>query len=287
MTPSEPLLSEWLTDGAALTLKGGRLLEAGITPFQRYEVWETPAFGRLYRLDEAYMAAEADEFYCHENLVQPAAVTHPAPRAALIVGGGDGGSARQLLAHPSMARVQMVELDAQVVDFSRRLLAGIHRGALDDPRLEIRIGDGFAYVGGGAGGEFFDLIVLDLTDPVGHAQPLYTTEFFRACAARLNPGGALSLHTASPVYQPRRLVDLCAALAAVFPVVSPYFVTVPLYGGLWGMACAAPVLDIAALSAETVDERIAARGLAGLGYYNGATHCAMLARPNFLRALLP
>lgn len=282
---NEPVLHEWLSPGVALTLRGGRLLEAGTTPFQRYEVWETPAFGRLYRLDGAFMAAEADEAYCHENLVQPAAIAHPAPRSALIVGGGDGGSARQLLSHPSMARVLMVELDARVVDFSRRLLGGIHHGALDDARLEIRFGDGFEYVGGGAD-ERFDLIVLDLTDPVGPARPLYTAEFFRACRARLTAEGALCLHTASPVFQPGRLVDLRGKLATAFPVVTPYFVTVPLYGGLWGMACAAPALDIARLTANEVDRRLAARGLASLTYYNGATHRAMLARPNFLRRLL-
>jgi spermidine synthase len=281
-----PMLSDWLSEGAALTLRGGRLVEAGVTPFQRYEVWDTPQFGRLYRLDEAFMAAEGDEFFCHENLVQPAALAHPAPRSALILGGGDGGSARQLLAHPSAARVLMVELDARVIDFSRRLLTGIHRGALDDPRLEIRIGDGFAYITGEADAETFDLIVLDLTDPVGHARRLYTREFFQACGARLNPGGALCLHTASPVYQPRRLADLCAALAAAFPVVTPYFVTVPLYGGLWGMACAAAALDIAGLQASAVDARIAARGLTQLGYYNGETHRAMLARPNFVRQII-
>lgn len=282
-----PLLHDWLSDVAALTLRGGRLLEAGTTPYQRYEVWETPAFGRLYRLDDAFMASEGDEFFCHENLVLPAAVTHPAPRSALILGGGDGGSARRLLATPTMERVLMVELDARVVDFSRRLLPGIHRGALGDPRLEIRIGNGFDHVAGGAGGEVFDLLVLDLTDPLGHARPLYTADFFCACAARLTAEGALCLHTASPIYQSRRLVALCAELAAVFPVVTPYFVTVPLYGGLWGMACASRGLDISRLDAAEVDRRIAVRRLVGLGYYNGATHQAMLARPNFLRALLP
>src|SRR5574338_75375 len=155
-----------------------------------------------------------------------------------------------------------------------------------DPRLEIRIGDGFDYVAGGADPEAFDLLVLDLTDPVGYARPLYTAEFFRACRERLTAGGALCLHTASPIFQPRRLVELCDRLAAAFPVVTPYFVTVPLYGGLWGMACAAPVLDIARLAAAEVDRRIAARGLAPLAYYNGASHRAMLARPNFVRQLL-
>ena len=141
---------------------------------------DTVPFGRLFRLDGHFMTSEKDEFFYHENLVHPAALTHPKPVRALIVGGGDGGSAEELLKHPSIESVTLAEIDASVVAISRTHLRSVHGGAFDDPRLTLRIGDGFAYVRSAA--DRYDLIVLDLTDPGGPSEALYTTDFYRACA---------------------------------------------------------------------------------------------------------
>jgi spermidine synthase len=241
-------------------------------------------FGRLDRLDGHFMASEKDEFFYHENLVHVAAICHPSPQRALIVGGGDGGSAEELLKHPSMAAVTLCELDAAVVDISRRYLQRVHGGALDDPRLTLEIADGFDYVKRATGP--FDLIVLDLTDPGGPSMPLYTVDFYRACARLLGPGGAMTLHVASPVAHPGRIRDGLARLREAFPVVTPYLTPIPLYGGLWMMACAAAALDPREMSAADVDRRIADRGLAQLQYYNGDMHRAALALPNFVRDLV-
>ena len=134
--------------------------------------------------------------------------------------------------------------------------------------------------------EGFDLIVLDLTDPGGPSTPLYTADFYRACAARLKPGGAMTLHIASPVAHPDRIRDGLAGLRDAFPVVTPYLASIPLYGGMWMMACASATLDPRSMSAPEVDRRIAQRGLAGLQYYNGDMHRAALALPNFVRELV-
>lgn len=285
---ADDLLAENLCADAGYFLRGGRLLEAGQSPWQAYEVWETPRFGRLFRLDGCFMSSERDEFYYHENLVHVPGVAHPGPRSALIIGGGDGGSAKELLKYPSMERIVLVELDEKVVDISRRYLQTVHRGALDHPRVEVRIGDGLEYVhhDGPAVGERFDLIVLDLTDPVGPAAALHTADFFAACRALLAPGGALSLHIGTPVYQPERVQTLVRSLRSVFACVRPYFLYIPLYGSLWGLASASDAVDPLALSAAEVDERLSARGIAGLQHLNGAVHCAQFALPNHLRALL-
>ena len=198
-------------------------------------------FGRLFRLDGHFMTSEKDEFFYHENLVHLAALTHPRPERALIIGGGDGGSAEELLKHPSIRSVTLAEIDAAVVDIARKYLGAVHGGALDDPRLTLRIGDGFAYVR--AATERFDLIVLDLTDPGGPSELLYTADFYRACAARLNPGGAMTLHIASPIAHPDRIRATLAGLREAFPLVTPYLTSIPLYGGLWMMACASATLD--------------------------------------------
>lgn len=137
-----------------------------------------------------------------------------------------------------------------------------------------------------AAAERYDLIVLDLTDPVGLAAALHTTEFFSACRALLAEGGALSLHLGSPVYQPERVQALVRRLRSVFACVRPCFLYIPLYGSLWGLASASDVVDPAALSASEVDQRLSARGIAGLQHLNGAVHSAQFALPNHLRALL-
>src|SRR5437868_4022721 len=265
-------------------IRSARLIEKFRSPFQDVEVHDSKPFGKLFRLDGHFMTSEKDEFFYHENLVHMAALSHPNPQRALIVGGGDGGSAEELLKHPSMKAVTLAEIDAAVVDISRKHLANVHRGSLDDPRVALRIEDGFAYVRGTA--EKFDLIVLDLTDPGGPSTPLYTVDFYRACAARLAQGGAMTLHIASPIAHPARIRSGVSSLRAAFSVVRPYLASIPLYGGLWMMACCSQTLDPAALAPEHIDGTIAERGIGDLQYYNGAVHRAAFALPNFVRTLV-
>jgi len=276
-------MTEYLTDDWGFFIRSARLIEKFRSAFQDVEVHDSKPFGKLFRLDGHFMTSEKDEFFYHENLVHMAALSHPRPQRALVVGGGDGGSAEELLKHPSIERVTLAEIDASVVDISRKHLANVHRGSLDDPRVDLRIEDGFAYVRNAR--ERFDLIVLDLTDPGGPSTPLYTVDFYRTCAARLAEGGALTLHIASPIAHPDRIRTGLAALREAFPIVQPYLASIPLYGGLWMMACCSTTLDPAAYLASEIDRRIAEREIRDLQYYNGAMHSAALALPNFVRAL--
>ena len=155
---------------------------------------------------------------------------------------------------------------------------------LDDPRVTLRIEDGLAFVRNSA--ETFDLIVLDLTDPGGPSAPLYTQDFYAACAARLAPTGAMTLHIASPVAHPGRIRDALQDLRSAFPIVAPYLTSIPLYGGLWMMAMCSTTLDPKHMTSMEVDRRIVRRGLTDLQYYNGDMHRAALALPNFVRTLV-
>jgi spermidine synthase len=115
---------------------------------------------------------------------------------------------------------------------------------------------------------------------------LYDVDFYRACAARLNPSGAMTLHLASPVAHPDRIRNGMAALRAAFPIVVPYLVSIPLYGGLWMMACASASLNPSYLTPLEADRRISQRGIRDLRYYNGDVHRAAMAMPNFVRDLV-
>ena len=251
---------------------------------QHIEIVQTPLFGRAMRIDGCFMTSEQDEFFYHEPMVHLPAITHGDVRQALVVGGGDGGAAHHLLRYPHLDRVVLAELDREVIDMARDWLPAVHRGAFDDPRLEIRLGDGRAYIDSCEAQ--FDQIVLDLTDPFGPAVALYTRDFYRLCQRALRPGGVLSLHVQSPIHRGDTMARIVASLRQVFGVVRPYLQYVPLYGTLWAMAMASDRADPLALPAAEVDSRLRRHGVQGLKLYSGATHHAVLSLPPFVQALL-
>lgn len=277
------LMLEYLNPDYGHFIRSSKRLLEQRTRFQDLEVHESPQFGKLFTLDGIFMTSEKDEFYYHENMIHPAAIAHAEPKTALIIGGGDGGSAEELLKHPSIERVTMVELDDQVIEVAKAHFHSIHRGVFDDPRLQLVIGDGLKFLAETK--EKYDLIVLDLPDPVGPATELYEEAFYRDCARALAPGGAMTLHLGSPVSCPDRVRAHTERLANVFGIVRPYVAFVPLYGALWGMACCSDTLDPVAISAEEVENRLAERKVRELQYYNGQTHHAVFALPNFVREI--
>ncbi|MEO5677501.1 MAG: polyamine aminopropyltransferase [Usitatibacter sp.] len=274
---------ERLTDAAGVYFEGD-LVERRQTPFQLLEVYETAELGRIFRLDGFSMTSERDEFFYHENLVHPAAVAHPNPRRALVIGGGDGGSSEELLKHPSLERVHLAELDPDVVAVSKAQFARVHGNVFDNPRLSLTVGDGLAYLRATAAR--YDLVAMDLTDPVGPSVELYSPATFALAKRAMAPGAALTLHMGSPFFHPERCRATLASLRQVFRIVAPYFAYIPLYGSIWGFASASDTLDPRGLKPAEVERAIAARNLRDLRYYNGDVHRALFALPNYIRALV-
>lgn len=260
------------------------VLQTQQTPYQKLELLQTPQFGKVLRLDDCFMTSEGEEFFYHEALVHPAAMAHPAPRKALILGGGDGGAAEELLKHPSIERVVLAELDEAVVQFSRQHLQAVHRGALDDDRVEVRIGDGLALME--ATDERFDLALMDLTDPDTPASALYAPASLARMKRVLAPGGALVLHLGSPVFHGAQVAELVRSLRQQFAVVRCYGLYIPLYGAYWGLAVASDELDPLELKAPQLAERLKQRKVRDLQYYNEQVHGALFALPNYYRELL-
>ena len=274
---------ERLNDGSGVYFEG-TLVERRRTPFQLLEVYDTPELGLIFRLDGFNMASERDEFFYHENLVHPAAVSHPAPRRALVIGGGDGGSSEELLKHSTLEVVHMAELDPDVIEVAKARFAKVHRNVFDNPRLKVTVGDGLAYLR--ATDVRYDLVSMDLTDPVGPSVELYSAATFALAKRAMTANGALTLHIGSPFSHPERVRATLANLRQVFAKVRPYFVHIPIYGSIWGFACASDVLDPRTMAPEAVERVIAERGLADLQYYNGETHRAVFALPNYVRDLV-
>lgn len=254
------------------------------TRVQHLELLDSPHLGRTLLLDGHFMTSERDEFFYHEALVHPAAIAHPAPRRVLLAGGGDGGAAEELLKHPQVERVLLVDLDPDVVEVARRHLQSIHRGALDDPRVIVHHADAAAFVHETT--ERFDLVLLDLTDPETPAGPLYTPAFFERLRGVLAPSGAVVLHLGAPFFEPDQVRSLALALQRCYAHVSCYGLHIPLYGAYWAFAVASDTLVPPRLPADAVQARLDQRGIADLGYYNAPVHGALFALPTYFRRLV-
>lgn len=257
------------------------------TRFQRVEILDTVAFGRALFLDGLPQSAEADEFIYHEALVHPAMVCHPRPQSVFIGGGADGGALREVLRHPELERVWLVDIDAELAGLCQQYLPYAPPALFTDPRVTVTFGDAYeALMGAGAG--TFDVIILDLTDPgTALSRRLYTPEFFRAAGTRLRSPGVLVVQAGS-----LRLTNLDAhlevvrALRGAFRTVRSYSADVPFFGEVWGFAFASDDLDPASVSPEEVDRRLSTRGIRGLRFYDGQTHTQLFALPRYVRTAL-
>jgi spermidine synthase len=178
----------------------------------------------------------------------------------------------------------MAELDPEVVEVSRKQFGRVHHNVFDDPRLKVTVGDGLAYLRQTS--VRYDLVAMDLTDPVGPSAELYSPATFALAKRAMAPGAALTLHIGSPFFHPERVRQTLANLRQVFRVVAPYFAYIPIYGSVWGFASASDTLDPRQTGPAEVERIIAARGLRDLQYYNGEVHRALFALPNYVKALV-
>jgi spermidine synthase len=253
------------------------------TPWQKIEIIETASFGRALLLDGTLQTSTGEEFTYHEMLVHVAMFAHPRPRRVLVIGGGDGGTLRHALLHPSVERAVEAEIDGAVVDAARRYLPEISAGAYDDPRTTLYIGDGAKFMA--ETDEQFDVILVDSTDPVGPAVALLGQPFMAAARRALAPGGIMAMQSGSPLTQPSEFVATVSALRGVFPIVRPYIGFVLIYPGvLWSWTTGSADMD-----ASSFDEAAAAARLQRLPeqlrVYNTAVHRAAFALPTFVQEL--
>lgn len=277
------VVHEALSPGFGYTLGYRRKLLDKRSRFQHIEVFETEEFGNVLRLDGALQCSEKDEFLYHEALVHMAAFSHPHPVRALVIGGGDGGAAEELLKHPTIVEVVLVEIDKEVVGAASRYLHSVNGGLFDSPDARFRYvdGDGHAYLRQQE--EPFDLIVLDLTDAGGPSLPLYGRDFYALCRQRLRSGGLMSLHLASPWAHERRLHRILAELEAARWEVRPFMTSILMSGGIWLMGLCVP--EGGPLKGVLPVYR---RELAGpaLRYYSPEIHDAMRILPPYIRDML-
>lgn len=269
--------ADWYTEhneatGTAFSLKLGRRVHAERSEYQAIEVYQTETFGYLMTIDDCTMVSTRDNFLYHEMITHPALYAHPKPDDVLVIGGGDCGTLREVLAHDEVKRATQVELDERVTRVAEQYFPELCERN-DDPRATLHFGDGIAWVRDAADASL-DLIIVDSTDPVGPAEGLFGPAFYADCHRALRAGGLLVQQTESPLLHEQLIRDTHAAMrGAGFAATHLVGFPQPIYpSGWWSVTIAQRDAGELARRPSAVRTR----------YYNDAIRDAAFARPAFL-----
>ncbi|HNR85736.1 MAG TPA: polyamine aminopropyltransferase, partial [Taishania sp.] len=280
----------WFTDkdeDQALSLRfTGDVFYDVQSPFQRVRILESTKYGKMLTLDDMVMTTINDEFHYHEMISHPAMFTHGNAKNVLVIGGGDGGTVREILRHEGVEKVTMVEIDGEVIKACKEHLPQI-AASFDHPKLDLIVNDGIAFVKNAAP-KSYDIIIVDGSDPVGPAEGLFSVDFYTNCYNALKDGGILVTQGESPKFNEKAFAELNRTLQSIFgkenAPISLFFV--PTYPtGMWSFqyglkGCAAPK----SISNETeIDAFVEQKGLR---YYNADVHKGSFATPNFVKSLV-
>jgi spermidine synthase len=280
----------WFTerdDVLALSLRHtGDVLFRQKSPYQKVEVYETFAYGKMLVLDGMIMTTEQDEFIYHEMMAHVPLFTHPNPEQVLIIGGGDGGVLREVVRHEHVKEAVLVEIDAVVIEASKQFLPQI-ASSFNHPRAKVLIEDGIQYVAD-APSESYDVVMIDASDPIGPAEGLFTETFYRNIYRILKPNGILVAQTESPHYNRRTFQAIYECLTRIFGEDHTYcyLVYVPTYpSGTWTMCYCTkgtvhPLNDLNDEKADPFSQKHQ------LKYYTAAVHRAAFALPPYVSQLL-
>ena len=268
--------TEKFTDNLALSLRVKETIHREKSPFQQIEVVETYQFGRVLLLDGVIQTTTVDEFVYHEMIAHVALSAHPAPKRVAVVGGGDGGTVREVLKHDTVELVRLIEIDEAVVRVSQKYLPEIACG-LQDPRVAVAIADGIAHMAEVT--DEYDVVLVDSTDPVGAAAGLFSKEFYQSVHRALKPEGIIVAQTESPWTEPGIIKRVQRALGQVFPQVYLYLCNIPAYpNGMWGFSIGSKVHDPRKPRRQNLSF--------STKYYTPAIHEAAFLLPPFVQEIL-
>ncbi len=276
-------MSTWITEKQSETLSLSTEVEAvvfsGTSPFQTIEVAKSKEFGMMLVLDGVFQTSEKEEFVYHEMISHIPLYLHPNPKRVLIIGGGDGGTARECVRHACVEEVTMVEIDGKVVELAKQYLPTIAKAMIEeDPKLTVTIGDGIAHVAGKE--DYYDVIIVDCSDPIGPGEGLFTEAFYKDTYKALKSDGLFVQQTESPfMHQP--LIKACYdAISKHFPITRLYTAFIPLYPS--GMHC----FTIGSKMYDPLKWEPNRHQVLEMKYYNYGIQKAAFALPTFVKKLL-
>jgi len=280
----------WFTDkneNVALSLRhDGELLFRKQTPFQKVEIYNTYEYGKMLACDNMVMTTEKDEYVYHEMISHIPLILDENIKNVLVIGGGDGGTVREILKHKQVEKVTMVEIDEEVINASKEFLPSLST-AFDNPKLNLIIGDGIKHIIE-AGDATYDLIIVDSTDPVGPAEGLFSEEFYRHTYRVLSEKGSLITQSESPRFNKTVFVEINRLFKKIFGEASvhPYCFYISTYPtGMWSFTYSTksdihPVKNFKQEKAESFCSSF------DLNYYNPEIHISSFALPNFVKKML-
>ena len=268
-------------NGFGIAIKAGKMLFSKQSEFQKVEVFETDStLGRVLTLDDLMMTTEGDEFHYHEMIAHIPMMQHKNPETVLVIGGGDGGTVREVLKHKTVKHVVLCEIDGMVIDACKEFLPTISCG-LDDPRVEILVQDAIEYIKDKK--NEFDIVLIDSTDPMGPGEGLFTDEFYTNVKNSLKEGGIMVAQSESPFAQAESVRKMYVQLNKVFPSCATYTANIPTYpGGYWAWAfCSQSVKPLSYFAEDRYPDIVKTCKI-----YNKDYHMARFALPNYLKELL-
>ncbi len=225
---------EWLP-GLKISVRVKSVVYQARTKYQTLAIYDTHWYGRMLVLDNVIQTTELDEHLYHESIAHVPLFCHPNPKEVLIIGGGDGGTLREVLRHSCVKRATMVDIDGEVVEAAKKYLPQWSTGFADS-RTNLIIGDGMKFVKERK--EEYDVIIIDSTDPVGPGEVLFEEDFYRNVRGALKEGGLMVAQTESPITEAPTVRKIAGRIAGIFPVVGVYTAPVPSYpGAWWGFTC--------------------------------------------------
>lgn len=278
---SEQFYKEITPAGFGVAIKVKEVLFSEHSPFQKVEIIDTDsALGKILTLDDLMMTTEGDEYFYHEMIAHIPMMNHKSPKSVLVIGGGDGGTVREVLKHDTVEKVVLCEIDGMVIDACKNYLPTI-AGELDNPKVEILVEDAIEYIK--TKENEFDIVLIDSTDPMGPGEGLFTEEFYTNVKKSLKKGGIVAAQSESPVVNKEEIKKMYNLLKKVFPITSTYTSPIPTYpGGYWAWAfCSEEVEPL-----SYIDEKRSAEITKTCKVYNKEYHQARFALPNFLKELL-
>lgn len=269
------------TPDTGLSVKITDCLFQGETKYQHIAILQSPQYGKILLLDGLVMLTEKEEFVYHEMITHVPLLSHPKPRKVLVIGGGDGGTVREILKHEAIEEVDLVEIDQVVVEKCREFFPGL-ANSLDSPRVSVRIEDGIKFVQD-HDPHYYDVVIVDSTDPIGPATVLFTESFYQGIARILKEDGIMVAQGESPYFHKKVIIPMHQLLAKVFPVSRMYLAFIPTYpSGCWSFAWCS--------KKYTPCEHLNRQGYEKLqpvpGYYNPELHQAAFVLPNFVKDML-
>ncbi len=269
------------TENVRLSLRVKETLYKGKSEYQTIDIIDTYDYGRMLVLDGLVMTTEKDEFVYHETIAHVAMLAHKNPQNVLIIGGGDGGTLREVVKHKTLQKATMVEIDAEVMEASRKFFPFLH-GGWDHPRAEVLAQDGFLFLKNNK--VKYDVIMIDGTDPIGPGEILFTEDFYSLVLEHLAPDGIFVQQTESIWVHPHIIADVNKRLRKKFSSVSFFDVPIPTYpSGYWNFSCCTNLPGFQPVSSFDM-KRL--QELGELRFLNEEILRGIFALPNFAKKFL-